>query len=69
MPCTPYPPDERRGLIAPLLPDAEPGDWPPATGLREVMDRLPHLDQDGCLREMLPHDLLHKNTAYEHFAT
>jgi putative transposase len=36
--------------------------------MREVLNTIFYLDRSGCQWDMLPHDLLPKSTAYDHFA-
>ena len=60
--------DEQWAILEPLIPPAKSGGRPRVVGLREVLNSIFYLDRTGCQWEMLPHDLLPKNTVYEYFA-
>jgi putative transposase len=49
--------DAQWGLIAPLLPPAEPGGRDREVNLREVLNGILYLLRSGCSWRMLPHDL------------
>ena len=54
-------------ILRPLIPEAKPGGRPREVDLREVINTLLYQDRTGCQWEMLPHDLLPKNTAFDYF--
>ena len=60
--------DEQWQIIEPLLPPAKPGGRPRSTDLREIINTLLYQARTGCQWDMLPHDLLPKSTAYDHFS-
>ena len=62
--------DEQWAIVAPLIPPAKHsprGGRPRKVHMREVLNTLLYLNRSGCPWEMLPHDLLPKNTAYDSF--
>jgi putative transposase len=66
----PYPSDltdDQWALIEPLIPVYEVG-RPREFSMREVLNTILYLNRSGCQWDMLPHDLLPKSTAYDHFA-
>lgn len=66
----PYPSDltdAQWAIIEPLLPVHRVG-RPRQVDMREVLNTIFYLDRSGCQWDMLPHDLLPKSTAYDHFA-
>ncbi len=66
----PYPSDltdDQWALIEPLIPVYEVG-RPRQVSMREVLNTIFYLNRSGCQWDMLPHDLLPKSTAYDHFA-
>jgi putative transposase len=66
----PYPSDltdAQWAAIEPLIPVYRVG-APRRVDMREVLNTLLYLVRSGCPWDMLPHDLLPKSTAYDHFA-
>jgi putative transposase len=66
----PYPSDlsdEQWAIIEPLIPVNRVG-RPREVDMREVVNTIFYLNRSGCQWDMLPHDLLPKSTAYDHFA-
>ena len=66
----PYPSDltdEQWAIIEPLIPVNQVG-RPRKVGMREVVDTIFYLNRSGCQWDMLPHDLVPKSTAYDHYA-
>jgi putative transposase len=59
--------DEQWKLVKPPIPPAKPGGRPRTTDMREVRNTLLYQARTGCRWELLPHDLLPKGTAGDHF--
>src|SRR5215217_4781864 len=59
--------DAQWAIIEPLIPVHKVG-RPREVDMREVLDTILYLNRSGCQWDMLPHDLLPKSTAYDHFA-
>jgi putative transposase len=67
----PYPTDltdAQWDLLQPSLPPAKHGGRPRHVDLREVLNTLFYQNRTGCQWDMLPHDLVPRGTAYDHFA-
>jgi putative transposase len=60
--------DDQWAILEPLIPPAKHGGRPRVINLREVINTILYLNRTGCQWDMLPHDLLPKSTAYDHFA-
>src|SRR3989304_102172 len=62
--------DEQWTILEPLIPAAQTtgGGRPREVNLREVVNTILYLNRTGCQWDMLPHDLLPKNTVYDYFA-
>jgi putative transposase len=54
-------------LIAPHIPDAEPGGRPRAVDMREVLNAIFYVLKSGIQWDMLPHDLPPKGTAFHYY--
>lgn len=54
-------------LIAPLIPDARPGDRPRKSPMREVLNALLHLAHEGYSWRAIPQDFPHRKTCYNFF--
>jgi len=66
----PYPSDltdEQWALIEPLIPAYRVG-RPRQVDMREVLNTILYVNRSGCQWDMVPHDLLPKSTAFDHFA-
>ena len=66
----PYPSDltdEQWALIEPLIPTHRVG-RPRQVAMREVLNTILYVNRSGCQWDMVPHDLLPKSTAFDHFA-
>lgn len=66
----PYPSDltdAQWRLVAPLIPDAQPGGRPRTYATREVINGLMSLTREGCSWRAMPHDLPHWKTCYTFF--
>ena len=66
----PYPSDltdEQWALIEPLIPSHRVG-RPRQVDMREVLNTILYVNRSGCQWDMVPHDLLPKSTAFDHFA-
>jgi len=66
----PYPSDltdEQWALIEPLIPAHRVG-RPRQVDMREVLNTILYVNRSGCQWDMVPHDLLPKSTAFDHFA-
>ena len=67
----PYPSDltnAQWAIIEPLIPVNRTG-RPRQVDMREVLNTIFYVDRSGCQWDMLPHDLLPKSTAHDHFST
>ncbi len=60
--------DAQWAILEPLVPPSKHGGRPRTVNIREVINTILYLNRTGCQWDMLPHDLLHKSTAYEYFA-
>lgn len=49
--------DEQWGLIAPMIPEAEPGGRPRRVDMREVVNAILYVVRTGCAWRHVPHDL------------
>jgi putative transposase len=66
----PYPSDltdEQWALIEPLIPAYRVG-RPRQVDMREVLNTILYVNRSGCQWDMVPHDLLPRSTAFDHFA-
>jgi putative transposase len=66
----PYPSDltdEQWALIEPLIPAHRVG-RPRQVDMREVLNTILYVNRSGCQWDMIPHDLLPRSTAFDHFA-
>jgi putative transposase len=66
----PYPSDltdEQWALIEPLIPAHRVG-RPRQVDMREVLNTILYVNRSGCQWDMVPHDLLPRSTAFDHFA-
>jgi putative transposase len=54
-------------LLSPLLPQAPGGGRPPTTDLREVVNAILYVDQNGCAWRALPHDFPPEGTVRDYF--
>ena len=62
--------DEQWAIMGPMIPPAKQsprGGRPRKVNMREVLNTLLYLNRSGCQWDMLPHDLLPKNTVYDYF--
>jgi putative transposase len=48
--------DAEWGILAPLLPTAQPGGRPRSVNLREVLNAIRYLVREGCRWRAIPHD-------------
>ena len=55
--------DDQWAVLALLIPPAKHGGAPRTVDIREVLNTLFYQNRSGCQWDMLPHDLLPKNTA------
>jgi putative transposase len=58
--------DERWSVLQPLIPPARRGGAPRTVDMREAPNALFYQSRSGRQRDMLPHDLLPKSTAYDY---
>ena len=56
--------DEQWALIAPLIPEAEPGERPRKASLRELVEAILYFLRAGMAWRLLPHDLPPWQTVY-----
>lgn len=59
--------DEEWQILEPLLPTEKPGGRPRKYPIREVLHGLQDVLRGGCAWRLMPHDLPHWQTAYQHF--
>src|SRR5687768_5309700 len=59
--------DGQWALIAPLIPEAEPGGRPRKAATRELVDAIFYFVRAGCAWRLLPHDLPPWQTVYHYF--
>ena len=65
----PYPSDLSDAeweLMAPYIPDADPGGRPRAADMREVLNAIFYVLKSGIQWDMLPHDFPAKGTVYHY---
>lgn len=68
----PYPSDlsdTEWELMAPHIPEEEPGGRPRETEMREVLDAIFYVLKSGVQWDMLPHDFPPKGTVYHYYNT
>ena len=68
----PYPSDLSETeweLMAPHIPEAEPGGRPRAAHMREVLNAIFYVLKSGIQGDMLPHDFPAKGTVYHYYNT
>ena len=66
----PYPSDLSDAeweLLAPYIPDTEPGGRPRAADMREVLNAIFYVLKSGIQWDMLPHDFPPKGTVYHYY--
>ena len=56
-------------LMAPHMPDAEPGGRPREADMREVLNAIFYVLKSGIQWDMLPHDFPPKGTVYHYYNT
>jgi putative transposase len=59
--------DEEWQILEPLLPTEKPGGRPRKYPIREVLKGIQYVLRGGCAWRLMPHDLPHWQTAYQHF--
>lgn len=56
-------------LMAPHIPDADPGGRPREVDMREVLNAIFYVLKSGIQWDMLPHDVPPKGTVYHYYNT
>ena len=59
--------DEEWQILEPLLPPVKLGGRPRKYPMREVINGIQYVLRAGCAWRLMPHDLSHWQTAYQHF--
>ena len=61
--------DAEWALMAPFIPDADPGGRPREVDMREVLNAIFYVLKSGIQWDMLPHDFPPKGTVYHYYNT